>query len=44
MVKKSKILVVDDEPRNLRLIEAILLPLGYEVSLAKDGKETLEKV
>jgi len=40
----AKILVVDDEDRNLRLMEAILTPLGYEVILARDGEEALEKV
>jgi putative two-component system response regulator len=43
-MKKPKILVVDDEDRNLRLLEAILLPLGYEVILAQDGEEALKKV
>ena len=42
MQSKSKILVVDDEERNLRLMEAMLIPLGYEVVLARDGnKEAL---
>jgi len=40
----SKILVVDDEERDLRLMEAMLTPLGYQVILAHDGKEALEKV
>jgi len=40
----SKILVVDDEDRDLRLMEAMLTPLGYQVILAHDGKEALEKV
>ena len=44
MEKKSKILVADDEERSLRLIEALLLPLGYEVILARDGEEALQKV
>ncbi len=44
MEKKANILVVDDEDRNLRLMEAMLLPLGYEVDLARDGEEALEKV
>ncbi len=43
MGKRSKILVVDDEDRNLRLMEALLIPLGYEVILARDGEEALEK-
>ncbi len=42
--KKAKILVVDDEDRKLRLVEAMLLPQGYEVILAHDGEEALEKV
>ncbi len=41
---KSKILVVDDEERNLRLMEALLTPLGYEVILTLNGEEALEKV
>lgn len=44
MDKKPKILVVDDEDRNLRLMEAILIPLGYEVILARDGEEALGEV
>ena len=44
MEKRSKILVVDDEEKNLRLMEALLIPLGYEVILAQDGEEALEKV
>ncbi len=44
MDTKPKILVVDDEVRNLRLMEAMLIPLGYEVILAGDGEEALEKV
>ena len=41
---KPKILVVDDEDRNRRLMEALLVPLGYEVILAVDGEEALWKV
>lgn len=44
MEKRSRILVVDDEDRNLRLMEALLIPLGYEVIMANDGEEALEKV
>ncbi len=40
----NKILVVDDEERNLRLMEALLTPLGHEVILARNGEEALEKV
>ncbi len=42
--EKAKILVVDDEDANLRLLEAILRPLGYQVILARDGEEALAKV
>lgn len=44
MKKRSKILIVDDEDCNLRLMEAILIPLGHEVILARDGEKALEKV
>jgi len=40
---KPKILVVDDEDRSLRLVEAMLAPEGYEVVLAHSGQEGLEK-
>jgi len=40
----GKILVVDDEDGNLRLMEAILSRLGYGVILANDGEEALAKV
>ena len=43
MKSKPKILVVDDEDRNLRLVEAMLAPEGYEVVLAHSGQEGLEK-
>ena len=41
---KPKILVVDDEDRSLRLVEAMLAPEGYEVVLAHSGEEGLEKI
>lgn len=41
---KAKILVVDDEEKNVKLMEAILLPRGYEVVKAFNGEEALEKV
>jgi putative two-component system response regulator len=36
------ILVVDDEPRNLRLMEALLIPMGYRVQLVENGEAALE--
>ncbi len=44
MEKKPEILIVDDEERNLRLMEAMLIPLGYDVIMARDGEEALKKV
>ena len=44
MGKKAIILVVDDEDRNCRLMEALLIPLGYQVIFATGGEEALEKV
>src|SRR5215470_12968188 len=41
---QAKILVVDDEARNVKLLEAILLPRGYEVVQASNGVEALQQV
>ncbi len=38
----KRILVVDDEPRYLRLLEANLKTEGYEVATAQDGVQALE--
>ncbi|MBU0513200.1 MAG: response regulator, partial [Proteobacteria bacterium] len=40
----NRVLVVDDEPRNLELLEAMLTPLGYEVILADGGEKALQMV
>ncbi len=37
----ARVLVVDDEPQNLELVEAMLTPVGYEVLLASNGDEAL---
>jgi putative two-component system response regulator len=39
----SLILVVDDEPINRKVMEAMLVPLGHRVSLAADGPQALEQ-
>ncbi|MCX7794560.1 MAG: response regulator, partial [Thermodesulfovibrionales bacterium] len=44
MDKKRKILCVDDEPVNLRLLESILSLKGYEVLTAESGASALEKI
>ena len=40
----GKILVVDDQPLNVELLEADLLEFGYEVVTAYDGETALEKL
>jgi len=40
----QKILIVDDEPINLEFFEVMLSKLGFDVTLAQDGEEALEKV
>ena len=42
--RQSKILVVDDVPQNVRLLEAVLTSHGYSVTSASSGPEALEKV
>ena len=42
--RPPKILVVDDIPENVRLLEAVLAPRGYEVVTAGDGLAALEVV
>lgn len=44
MKDKSTILVVDDQAQNIELLEAYLLPQGYEVVTAANGEEALEKL
>jgi K+-sensing histidine kinase KdpD len=43
MEKKPLILIVDDEERNLRLLESILIPQKYEVTVARNGAEAISK-
>jgi adenylate cyclase len=38
---KARVLVVDDQPPNVRLLEAILAPRGYDVRTASSGEEAL---
>jgi adenylate cyclase len=40
----GRILVVDDVARNIRLLEALLSPEGYEVVTAGSGTDALERV
>jgi DNA-binding response OmpR family regulator/DNA-binding CsgD family transcriptional regulator len=44
MKDKPVILVVDDEPQNIELLEAHLVPQGYEIVKAANGEEALGKL
>ena len=44
MSDQAQILVVDDVPPNVRLLEAVLLSQGYDVVSANDGESALELV
>ncbi len=41
--KKPKVLIVDDEERNLKLMSTILMNYGYDYETARNGIEALEK-
>jgi DNA-binding response OmpR family regulator len=40
----ATILVVDDETKNVKLMEALLLPRGYRVITASNGEEAMQRV
>jgi len=42
--RQSRILIADDNPTNVELLEAYLIDLDCEVGIAVDGRDTLEKV
>lgn len=44
MTDTATILVVDDQPQNLRLLDAILSPRGYDVRTAASGEEALATI
>ena len=44
MTDQAVILVVDDQPQNVELLEARLLPEGYAVIKAANGEEALERL
>jgi adenylate cyclase len=44
MSEHITILAVDDQPQNLRLLEAILSPRGYDVVPVSSGEEALERL
>jgi two-component system sensor histidine kinase/response regulator len=42
--REASILVVDDDERNVRLVESMLKPSGYRILHAYDGQEALRRV
>jgi len=40
--ERRTVLAVDDQPQNLRLLDAVLSPRGYDVLTASGGQEALE--
>ena len=44
MKRPKRVLVVDDDKKNCRLLEAMLESLGHESVVAYDGLEALERV
>lgn len=40
----ARILIVDDEPINLELFDAMLSNLGFQVEMAADGEEALDRL
>ena len=42
MSEEPTVLVIDDLPQNTRLLEAILIPKGYQVVTAASGEEGLQ--
>jgi DNA-binding response OmpR family regulator len=44
ITSQATILVVDDDPKHLRLVDALLQPRGYTVVTASDGAAALDQV
>ena len=44
MKDKPVILVVDDQPTNIELLDAYLVPQGYQIVTAENGEEALSKL
>jgi CheY-like chemotaxis protein len=41
---RSRVLIADDNPVNVELLEAFLAERDYDIGVAVDGKDTLDKV
>jgi two-component system alkaline phosphatase synthesis response regulator PhoP len=44
MTERSRILIADDNPQNVELLDAYLAGVDCELETAVDGRDTLEKV
>ncbi len=42
--QKSRILIADDNPQNVELLEAFLVDVDCEIAIAVDGRDALDKV
>jgi DNA-binding NarL/FixJ family response regulator len=42
--RHPKLLLVDDAPQNIKLLEAVLAPRGYDLAVASSGEEALQKI
>ena len=43
-MKKTRILVVDDDPRLVRLVREVLTAAGYEVIASSNGEQAIERI
>ena len=43
-IKKQVILCVDDDKKNLELLEALLSPLGYAIKFSESGDDALSQI
>ena len=43
-VETQSILCVDDDKKNLELLEALLLPLGYDLEFSGSGEDALNRI
>jgi CheY-like chemotaxis protein len=44
VTRRPTLLVVDDTPQNVKVLEAVLAPRGYTLVAARSGPEALQKV
>jgi CheY-like chemotaxis protein len=44
MTEQGTVLVIDDLPQNVRLIDAVLTPRGFRVVTATSGEEGLQRL